>query len=236
MPSVFISNFAFFVLALASTAVAQDVAIPSPSMDPVVRDYILKMHNGLRGNINYIANMRKLEYDIKLECAAQKTLDRISAYEGPSESAVADYTTCGGSPSVTIGQNHFNGRPFDATINWVDTPGPDGCTQRERYMANIFIGGSEAGDRDLDSTGFALANCMGFNRLSTFKDFSQVMWAETSYVGCAYKDAVGTLCFYSEAGNTVVNNTILNPIGIAGDFCTACPEGYPRCEKRLCVP
>eukprot|EP00124_Ichthyophonus_hoferi_P002312 Ihof_evm5s152 gene=Ihof_evmTU5s152 len=225
-------------------------------MYPALREYLLDQHNHYRGDVKMIGDMRRLTYDMNLECAAKKSIDRFSGnknaqkYDITSEDAkkdaVTDYIACGGKAGETVGQNYYDdtNEPHKAVWAWVDERHGE-CSERDKYMANFFKFNPEAASLQ-GGMDHAMSFCRGYHQDDTFYNFTQVMWAKTSFVGCSYKPGFGLLCFYSEAGNTILKmpavfgpfpkDGLFNPIGIVGIACSSCPKDYPSCENRLCVP
>lgn len=75
--------------------------------------------------------------------------------------------------------------------------------------------------------------------------YTQVVWAETTQVGCGYiqhhKKQGGRLwhrhilvCNYAPTGNTFMNGKG-QPLYKQGTSCSACPPEFPKCEDGLCT-
>jgi len=248
MTNFHITKFACCVLALAS------ISAQANAETDAYRELILAQHNYYRGNVMSIANMLQLTYSTELECAAKKSIEfhqtRNSGtpYDPTNVEtkaiAIEHFMECGGSSGQTIGQNYNSGELQNlAVYDWVDKRNGK-CSERDRCISNFNLMQPGVASRFV-GINYAVRNCGGLNLLPTFANFSQVMWATTSHLGCVFQPGFGTLCFYSEAGNTLQAVGVpsffpsagptVNPLGINGRACALCPAKYPKCVNRLCV-
>ncbi|KAJ3320868.1 Peptidase inhibitor 16 [Boothiomyces sp. JEL0866] len=215
-----------------------------------IRNQILADHNYARRALAtpVANNMYELLWDPILEQTAQNYLVKVgcspSFVHNPSRTQ--DYINLGGKHGggpygVYVGENWYSGGPINspaypweqlfggATVAWTSGTCNGGsyngvkytCTSTQCSEASGFYGGT---------TG----TC---NQLNTdWGHFTQVMWANTQYVGCGYTPQCGTLCDYVEGGNF---NMPANPKpsdiwGVGGAAASKCPASVPTNDNGLC--
>ncbi|KNC79529.1 hypothetical protein SARC_08084, partial [Sphaeroforma arctica JP610] len=227
--------------AVAALTLMTVTHVTTGQMTEDYRKAIVDEHNKQRRSIATQATYH-LEYDMHLECAAQRHIERQQGgYAGGNSLRVQDYEACAcetgittsTGDNITVGENWYSGAPVDhvtggATNAWVDyqwgtSDGYNGCSERENYVVN-----------KLDERAIGLSpgiSSLKINECQGGMDagFIQVMWANTQRVGCYYTQGFGTVCNYYPAGN-VVNEEY----AIFGDSCAQCPA-TTKCVEGLCV-
>jgi len=182
---------------------------------------ILDKHNELRSKVALgneagqpaAANMMKLVWDDELELIAQRLADQC-VFKHDAERGLLDGTS--------VGQNLYS--------SW------NSVQDTEEVLQGKADGSVLAWYNEVTNPGFNPDHINPFNFTSGTGHYTQVVWAETTRVGCGsvhYKDGSWykslIVCNYAKSGNW--RDGVMY---IEGPACTQCPTGA-SCADGLCV-
>lgn len=181
---------------------------------------VLNLHNSFRATIAsgkernqpQAADMKQLEWDEELASIAQRWAEECKASP--------DCTECREVDRFPVGQNIRRHRRTSSK-----TRGPDVAPDWEATIKNWSESMQEFKSPSLITS---------YSHSSKYETYSQVVWGNTSYVGCGFTgfqegrwDVRLYVCNYGSGGN-IIDHEVYK----VGAPCSACPEGWSKCSTK----
>lgn len=186
---------------------------------------MLKSHNQYRGNLlpspYSSSNMIKLRWDIKLSKSSERWANKL-AQENECKLEHPDFNTYSNGQNLAM----LYRSSYD-TVDNVEKKLVESAMENwgEKEMKISF----EAAENEKKTNEYFAYN------LSISNHYTQLVWAKTTHVGCAYSQCghvYVTVCEYFPPGN-MKSNGVLQEWYIKGPSGSNCPEGYEK-HKKLC--